>query len=250
MTPEVKYVVNVVRSPEDNRDWKAESIYKVKSLPKTFSLISDLQPIRNQGAQGTCAAQTAACMKEWQEKKDVNFNEYMSPQFFYNNRKNQNSEGMYGRDVMKVLNTIGICHENDYGYGKIESPSEINPSIFPKAKNYVISNYARVDTIQGLKKSLITNGPCYISVPVYNYSSTMWKSNNIKGKQEGGHAMTIVGYDKKGFIIRNSWGSNWGNKGYCTFPYEDWGMQWEIWTTIDEKSHKEPKKKNKLLWCS
>lgn len=65
MTSEVKYIVDVVRSPEDKRDWKAESIFKVSSLPKTLSLISDLQPIRNQGSQGTCAAQTAACMKEW-----------------------------------------------------------------------------------------------------------------------------------------------------------------------------------------
>ena len=240
---EQKFIVNIVRSPEDERDWKAESIYKATSLPKTFSLVSELQPIRHQGSQGTCAAQTAACMKEWQEKKDINFEGYMSPQFIYNNRQNQDSEGMYGRDVMKILSKIGCCSEKDYRYGLIENPKHIDSTIFKKAKNHTISNYAKVDTIQGLKNALIKNGPCYIAVPVYDHSDTMWKCKNTEDKQQGGHAMTIVGYDKKGFIIRNSWGKNWGNKGYCIFPYEDWGSQWEVWTTIDDKSFEIPQKK-------
>jgi len=249
MLIEKKFIVNIIRSPEDKRDWKAESIYNVKSLPKTFSLVPELQPIRNQGSQGTCAAQTAACMKEWQEKKDINFEGYMSPQFIYNNRQNQNSEGMFGRDVMKILSKIGSCSEKDYKYGLIENPLNINSNIFKKAKNHIISNYAKVDTIQGLKNALIKNGPCYIAVPVYDYSTTMWKPKNSKDVRQGGHAMTIIGYDKKGFIIRNSWGENWGNKGYCNFSYEDWGMQWEIWTTIDATSYQEPKKKKKFSIC-
>lgn len=249
MNANKNFIVNTVRSPEDIRDWKAESIYKITSVPKSFSLISDLQPIRNQGSQGTCAAQTAACMKEWQEKKDILLNEYMSPQFVYNNRENQDSEGMYGRDVMKILQNIGICKEYNYKYGKIQKPDEIDKNIYQNAKNYIISSYAKVDTIDGLKKALVVNGPCYISVPVYNYSVIMWKPINLDEKQKGGHAMTVVGYDKNGFIIRNSWGKNWGDKGYCIFPYSDWGIQWEVWTTIDAKSFASPKKKKRFFIC-
>ena len=38
----------------------------------------------------------------------------------------------------------------------------------------------------------------------------------------GGHAVLAVGFDEKKqiFIIRNSWGNKWGNKGYFTMPYE------------------------------
>ena len=38
----------------------------------------------------------------------------------------------------------------------------------------------------------------------------------------GGHAIMAVGYDddKKVFIIRNSWGVEWGDKGYFYMPYE------------------------------
>ena len=74
------------------------------------------RPVRNQGSQGTCYAQSAACMKEWQEKKDINSSDYFSPQFIYNNRINQDSSGMNMRDLMKILHKTGCCYESDYPY--------------------------------------------------------------------------------------------------------------------------------------
>ena len=107
------YICNLKKSPKDNRDFIFASKSK-NDLPEIVDYRLELQPIRNQGKQGTCYAQSTACMKEWQEKKDNNFNEYMSPQFFYNNRSNKyddnpnNDDGMYGRDVMKLIKNIGI----------------------------------------------------------------------------------------------------------------------------------------------
>lgn len=39
-------------------------------------------------------------------------------------------------------------------------------------------------------------------------------------RQAQGHAVTIVGYNADGFIIKNSWGPNWGNKGYAVVSYD------------------------------
>ncbi|CAE7569754.1 unnamed protein product [Symbiodinium pilosum] len=41
-------------------------------------------------------------------------------------------------------------------------------------------------------------------------------------QQLGGHAVCAVGYDdfKQCFIVRNSWGEGWGDKGYFYMPYE------------------------------
>ena len=236
-----------VPSPDDSRDWVAESIYLVGyQLPETVDHRNKLQAIRNQGNQGSCAAQTAACMKEWQESQDIGFNNYMSPQFIYNNRTNQDSEGMYGRDVMRILSKIGSCSEESYPYRTIESPEDISANIIKEASNYKIKSYAQIKTIEGLKKALYINGPCYISFPVYNHSITMWKPRN-GDKRQGGHAMTVVGYNEDGFIIRNSWGPYWGDNGYCYYSYQDWGSHWEIWTTIDDKSFVQPKPEPKPI---
>jgi C1A family cysteine protease len=37
----------------------------------------------------------------------------------------------------------------------------------------------------------------------------------------GGHAVLAVGYDDTTtrFIVRNSWGQDWGMRGYFTMPY-------------------------------
>ena len=50
--------------------------------------------------------------------------------------------------------------------------------------------------------------------------------------------MTIIGYNKSGFIIRNSWGTAWGKNGYCIFPYSDWyNYMDEVWCVFDEDNN-------------
>ena len=58
----------------------------------------------------------------------------------------------------------------------------------------------------------------------------------------GGHAVSIVGWNEEGFIIRNSWGKMWNGNGHVIYSYEDFedGMHWEIWTTIDKKGSEPP----------
>ena len=87
-----EFVFKTTSSPLDERDWAAESIYDTSILlPKKVDLREDLPGIRHQGTLGTCAAQTAAAMKEWQEKKNINMTDHMSPMFVYKNRVNKDT---------------------------------------------------------------------------------------------------------------------------------------------------------------
>ena len=233
-------ILNFTPSPFDSRDWFIAS--NRQDLPQELDLREELLPIRNQGHQGTCYAQSIACAKEWQEKKNIGFKDYFSPQFIYNQRFNkydenqENDYGMFGRDVMKLILTVGICPEKAYPYGIIEHKDNIPPEIFKQALNYKIKSYARINSIESLKISLSKNGPCLIGFPIFNLGMEMWKKKKESDASLGGHAMTVVGYTLDSFIIRNSWGKYWGDNGYCYYKFSDWGSHWEIWTIVDDLS--------------
>ena len=59
-------ILNATQSPTDNRDWLIGNKLNI-AVPTFLDYRYLLQPIRNQGSQGTCYAQSAACAKEWQE---------------------------------------------------------------------------------------------------------------------------------------------------------------------------------------
>lgn len=231
----LQYELNIIPSPYDKRDWTLETLYPRIKLPEKLDLRSELLSVRDQGPFGTCAAMAGSCMKEWQEWKDIELRVYFSPMFIYNNRTNP-GEGMYMRELMNILYKMGDCKEVTFKYGTQGTPPG---EAYEEAKNFVIKNYASINTIDGLKTALYDAGICVIAVPVYNYTTRMWKPRPSDFLL-GGHAMAVAGYTKEGFIIRNSWGYDWGEDGYCIFPYEDWGLQWEVWTTVDKESIPEP----------
>lgn len=249
-------VFPITPSPFDSRDFIYEQISSVgfrklskkrNLTPSSLDLRSSLNKPRNQGSRGTCAAFACAAIKEFQEKHDIDFTEYMSPNSIYFYR--QPESGMYPRNVMKLLNNTGISPEKLFPYSGTIEPTEIPEEAKKSMKNHRIKSYAKVTTIDGLKDSLFKYGPAMISVPVYQTETPeIWRSFTDDQEMLGGHAMTIVGYNKKGFIVRNSWGDDWNGDGHVIFPYQDWGSQWEIWTTIDDVSIPEPKQKSCLCW--
>ena len=230
-----KYSFNLQPSPIDERDFLLETIYpEAVELPEIWDLRPQMRPVRDQGRQGTCSAQTVSAMKEWQEFIDIGFKTYMSPQFVYNLRENQHSEGMYPRNTMEIIYKIGIVPEKEYVYGRF---IPITDELKNKAQKYKIQGYAQINTIDSLKKALFANGPCYIAFPVYNANKPdFWNPDFVGQKMQGGHAVCVAGYLKDRFIIRNSWSTQWGEGGYCFYPFNTFGMHWEIWTAIDAQS--------------
>jgi len=252
---EPEWQLNVIPSPYDPRDHLLEQVYADVRLdravaaavtdstpplalapPPTLDLRSQLTAVKDQGKTDTCAGQTAACIKEYQEFHDTQVRADFSPQYVYNNRVNKPEAGMYGRDVMRIMHELGVATEYAYPFGSTQDPSD---DVIAQAKEYRVKEYARVQTIDGAKEALFQDGPLYISFPVFNYGTAMWKPRPSE-TQRGGHAMAVVGYNAKGFIIRNSWGDKWGDKGHCIYPYEDFGAHWEIWATLDRKGSRAP----------
>lgn len=227
----------ILKSPTDVRDHIVGTtvLRDPQNIPETYSVKNALLPVRDQKQTSMCGAFSAATIKEYQEKIDINLNEYLSPEYLYYYRPNKDTDGMYLKDIMAILLKQGICRENTWKFEK-QKPSDDK---LVEATNHKIKNYARCDTIQDAKKAIYLTGPILFSVPVYNTSvTTFWKRSSDMQILQGGHAMTMVGYTKDSFIVRNSWGTNWGDDGYTEFPFSDFDIIWDIYCSYDLESDK------------
>ena len=84
-------------------------------------------------------------------------------------------------------------------------------------------DYHRASPGYEVKQALALGFPVPFGATLYPAFEDVGSDGKVpmpEGTSIGGHAMLIVGYDllKQVYIVRNSWGTDWGDKGYCYFP--------------------------------
>ena len=100
-------------------------------------------------------------------------------------------------------------------------------------EGFKCKTWARINSEEILKKSIVSNGPSIIALPVYRFDiPEFWRQPRSSSSVLGGHAVLIVGYNKLGFIIRNSWGNDFGKNGTVVLPYSEFNKVIECWTLI------------------
>jgi C1A family cysteine protease len=86
-----------------------------------------------------------------------------------------------------------------------------------------------IKTVPGMKASLAAKKPFIMAIILYDsfMTRTVMRTGEMmmpqRGEEiQGGHAVVAVGYDdsKQAFLVRNSWGKEWGQGGYFWMPYE------------------------------
>ena len=133
------------------------------------------------------------------------------------------------RDGLKVLNHIGVCPEADDPYSDQNCPvPSVNANT--NATRFRISTYYRITTLGGLKQALAGGNGCVLGIEVYE-SFESPQNGHIPMPQPneqllGGHAVFCCGYQDDpqyeggGYlIVKNSWGTNFGDQGYIYLPY-------------------------------
>lgn len=229
-----------LRSPDSLDDYIYENASHGKdnvylaAMPETYDLRRFMQPSRSQGDRSTCGAHAAAYIKEIQEAIDCNFSETMSPEFIYYHRENRPAAGMYGRNIFQILQQIGSVPESAYPHTGDDAPKP-GERHYAIAAKYRIRHFARVTTLNGLKRALLEVGPCYLQLPLFAARPYFWRQTGSETPISG-HAVAVVGYTREGFILKNSWGPRWNGDGCIVFPYDEWGLVWECWVAVDEKT--------------
>ncbi|MES3037289.1 MAG: C1 family peptidase [Bdellovibrionota bacterium] len=191
-------------------------------------------PMLNQANCGSCVAFAAVGVLETQYRISTAFpwfNIKLSPQNLFSCGGGSCDMGWRPEGAARFLKTTGVPDEACMPYKSGATGKDIacSASCADTAKRTIkIANSTKptsfMKNIEKVREAL-QKGPVVTTLSVYNdflaYSSGVYK--HVTGAAMGGHAVSIVGYDDtlKAFIIRNSWGEEWGEKGFGYVSYED-----------------------------
>ena len=148
----------------------------------------------------------------------------------------QEETGSSLRGAFKGWFHHGVCMEQDWP--ALDSGREFDldaPDFVARCREVPLGAYFRVNPLRldDMQSAIAELKVIAVSasihegwiapVVVQKGSESMYIIRRPRGAAAiGGHAFVLVGYNEVGFLVQNSWGPNWGKKGFATLPYEDW----------------------------
>jgi len=220
--------------PDQRDHLYAVPSHVMAKLPSKVDLRKQCPPVYDQGQLGSCTANAIAGAIEFDQIKQK-LKVFMPSRLFiyYNERVMEHTvnsdSGAMIRDGIKSVNKIGACSETLWPYDINQFTIKPSKAAYDDAAKHTAVSYQRlVPNLNQLKGCLADGFPFVFGFSVYDgfESQEVSKTGELnlptpKEQLLGGHAVLAVGYDDKinRFIVRNSWGSKWGKKGYFTMPY-------------------------------
>jgi len=233
-----KHIYNLRRDPPDSRDRIMLAMPFKGILPKSVDFRADCPPIYDQGTLGSCTANAIGAALDIMHNIANGITDgFFGPSrlfIYYNERVMEGTvsedAGACIRDGIKSVNRDGACKETTWPYDVSKFAVKPDGGCYAEAELFQAVGYQRVPVLPLMFKSALAAGyPIAFGIQVYASfeSDEVAKTGAVpmpdtRNEQLlGGHAVCAVGYDdaKQAFIIRNSWGESWGDKGYFYLPY-------------------------------
>jgi C1A family cysteine protease len=232
----------------DQRDILYSAVRPVPSvLPPSVDLRTFCSPVEDQGSLGSCTANALVGALEFLEKKNqVPFKDMSRLFVYYNERVIEHTvksdSGAMLRDGIKTLKHQGVCTEKKWPYIISKFTVKPTPACYQEALKHQITSYQRIVTLDQMRACLAEGFPFVFGFAVYeSFESQEVAKTGIApmpGPAErslGGHAVLAVGYNdaEQRILVRNSWGTGWGQQGYFTLPYgylTDRNLSDDFWT--------------------
>ncbi len=222
------------------------------TLPPSVDLRGWCSPIEDQDGLGSCTAHAGVGLVEYFERKAFGTHIDASRLFLYKATRNLlrwvGDTGAYLRTTMGALVLFGVPPEEYWKYVLADFDKEPSAFCYAFAQNYQAITYYRLDPLgiprntllNRVKTYLVAGLPSMFGFTVYNSISQASATGKIpyptSGERVlGGHAIDAVGYDDRmriknanaggvetrgALLIRNSWGTGWGDGGYGWLPYD------------------------------
>jgi C1A family cysteine protease len=231
-----------------------------RSLASSVDLRSWCSPIEDQGDLGSCTANAGVGLVEYFERRAFGHHLDASRLFLYKVTRNLlgwvGDTGAYLRETMKALVLAGVPPEHYWPYDITAFDEEPSAFCYAFAQSYKAIVYYRLDpagestdhVLKNVKQNLAAGLPAMFGFTVYSSFPRLGQgTGDIPFPQPGdtvlgGHAVDAVGYDDRkrigeergALLIRNSWGTAWGEAGYGWMPYAyvEQGIAVDFWSLV------------------
>jgi C1A family cysteine protease len=219
----------------DKRDltYRAQRRF-LRKLVRKVDLRLGMPVVYDQGQLGSCTANAIAAAFQFEKKRQKQRSIMPSRLFiYYNERVMEGSVGEDAgaeiRDGIKSVANEGICSEAAWPYVISKFTRKPPKSCYTSGLLHQALLYRRIsENLTDMKSCLAEGLPFVFGFTVYDSFESDHVARTgmvpMPGQGEsvlGGHAVLACGYDDNTnrFLVRNSWGGDWGLGGYCWMPY-------------------------------
>jgi C1A family cysteine protease len=217
----------------DHRDYRLKLV-KPRRLPTSFRLTANMPDIFDQGQLGSCVGNAVAAALQFDRRVQKLTDFPLSRLMIYWDARSiegttSQDAGCEIRDAIKSVAKLGAANEALWPYNISKFAKKPPAAAYKQGLETQAIEYLAVDqTADAIRAALFAGYPVVFGFACYESleSDAVAKSGNLpmpkKGEAViGGHAVVCVGWDTKGrWVVRNSWGTGWGQKGYFTMPQQ------------------------------
>lgn len=229
----MEYKFNVKPSLPDSRDKRYT--LKQTELRQEVDLREWDSLVEGQGYLGSCVSNAVTNSYELLVKqKYPDYFVDLSRLFVYYNTRviedtiTEDAGVFYIRNSLKAVKQYGICTETLWPYDIDKFAVKPTDECYIDAKKRTITSYESLANVNEMLEVINNNSPIVIGLEVFDSFTTLSKDNSIVTFPEpydeslGGHSMALVGYSipKQQLLAKNSYGTRWGDNGYCWIPFE------------------------------
>lgn len=231
----------------DQRDHQFLTVFK-GSLPSSIDLRRKMPPVYDQGQLGSCTANAIAAHLDY--NRGLQGKKFITPSrlyIYYNERVAEGTimsdSGATIRGSVKAVVSFGAPHEKLWPYQISKFMDRPSKAAYTEGVTNEAVAYQRIARVLTSMQACLAEGyPFVIGISVYDSfeaikSDGMMPMPATSESLLGGHALCVAGYKmiqgKLHFIVRNSWGTSWGDRGYLYMPVEyllDKKLSSDFWT--------------------
>lgn len=209
---------------------------KFGKLPNKVDLRSLMTPIEDQGQTLSCVASAVASAYEFWLKKATKQDHRISRLFVYYNARwrdgsQDEDDGSVIQHAMDGLASFGACSDRLWPFDEARVLQRPGTDAYRDAAPFRVQDMQQVPLkLETWKQALAEGKPIVFGIALFDSFDAcsenggvvpMPTPGDVARATHSGHSMCAVGYSdaEKVFIVRNSWGPDWGDGGYCYMPY-------------------------------